>query len=73
MRVLPLVGRVGSAASCRGNPLHSGDIACPIGGAYRAPVSGQYFSNVTPITMLSHYQQSKNLLVSYSPDALGFF
>lgn len=23
--------------------------------------------------MLSHYQQTKNLLVSYSPDALGFF
>jgi aldehyde dehydrogenase len=23
--------------------------------------------------MLDHYQQTKNLLVSYSPDALGFF
>ena len=23
--------------------------------------------------MLSHYQQTKNLLVSYSPNALGFF
>ena len=23
--------------------------------------------------MLEHYQQTKNLLVSYSPDALGFF
>jgi aldehyde dehydrogenase len=23
--------------------------------------------------MLSHYQQTKNLLVSYSPDKLGFF
>jgi aldehyde dehydrogenase len=23
--------------------------------------------------MLSHYQQTKNLLVSYSPKALGFF
>ncbi|MFL0364182.1 aldehyde dehydrogenase, partial [Pseudobacillus sp. 179-B 2D1 NHS] len=23
--------------------------------------------------MLSHYQQTKNLLVSYSEDALGFF
>ncbi|WP_203362771.1 aldehyde dehydrogenase [Bacillus sp. REN10] len=25
------------------------------------------------LMMLSHYQQTKNLLVSYSPDALGFF
>jgi len=23
--------------------------------------------------MLDHYQQTKNLLVSYSPEALGFF
>jgi hypothetical protein len=23
--------------------------------------------------MLEHYQQTKNLLVSYSPDKLGFF
>jgi len=23
--------------------------------------------------MLEHYQQTKNLLVSYSPNALGFF
>lgn len=23
--------------------------------------------------MLSHYQQTKNLLVSYDPNALGFF
>ncbi|MEY3746542.1 MAG: hypothetical protein RL194_1, partial [Pseudomonadota bacterium] len=23
--------------------------------------------------MLDHYQQTKNLLVSYSPNALGFF
>jgi len=23
--------------------------------------------------MLDHYQQTKNLLVSYSPDKLGFF
>lgn len=27
----------------------------------------------THLMMLSHYQQTKNLLVSYSPDALGFF
>lgn len=27
----------------------------------------------THLMMLNHYQQTKNLLVSYSPDALGFF
>ena len=27
----------------------------------------------THLMMLEHYQQTKNLLVSYSPKALGFF
>jgi aldehyde dehydrogenase len=27
----------------------------------------------THLMMLSQYQQTKNVLVSYSPDALGFF
>ncbi len=31
------------------------------------------FGRETHKMMLSHYQQTKNLLVSYSPKALGFF
>ena len=27
----------------------------------------------THLKMLAHYQQTKNLLVSYSPNAMGFF
>ena len=38
-------------------------------GGYKA--SG--FGRETHKMMLEHYQQTKNLLVSYSPDALGFF
>ena len=30
-------------------------------------------SRESHLKMLNHYQQTKNLLVSYSPNALGFF
>jgi hypothetical protein len=39
----------------------------------RAPSDVPGIGRETHKMMLDHYQQTKNLLVSYSPKALGFF
>jgi len=46
-----------------------------IGGKFVAPVKGQYFNVITPISGKGYTQaaRSKNLWVSYSESKLGFF
>ena len=43
-------------------------VSTPFGGFKQSGVGRE-----THLMMLEHYQQTKNLLVSYSPKALGFF
>jgi aldehyde dehydrogenase len=61
-------GRGVQAGRCWTNCYHAYPAHAAFGG-YKQ--SG--FGRETHLVMLEHYQQTKNLLVSYSPKALGFF
>ncbi|ABM07621.1 aldehyde dehydrogenase family protein [Citricoccus sp. NPDC079358] len=70
--------RNGSVAYQAGREIQAGRVWVNNYHAYPAHAAfGGYKSSgigrETHLMMLDHYQQTKNLLVSYSPDALGFF
>ena len=70
--------RDGSKAYRTGRAIQAGRVWTNCYHAYpaHAAFGGYKMSGIgreTHLMMLSHYQQTKNLLVSYSPDALGFF
>ena len=50
------------------NTYHVFSAELPFGGYKQSGIGRE-----THLMMLGHYQQTKNLLVSYSPKALGFF
>ena len=70
--------REGSRAYRVGKGIQAGRVwtncyhAYPAGAAFGG-YKGSGIGRETHKMMLDHYQQTKNLLVSYSPDALGFF
>ncbi len=70
--------RDGSRAYRVGKGIQAGRVwtncyhAYPAGAAFGG-YKGSGIGRETHKMMLDHYQQTKNLLVSYSPDALGFF
>ena len=58
----------------RPDPLHAKAAVAPL--VYRSAFGGYKSSGIgreNHLMMLDHYQQTKNLLVSYSEDAQGFF
>ncbi len=70
--------RDGSTAFRMGRSIQAGRVWTNCYHAYpaHAAFGGYKVSGIgreTHKMMLDHYQQTKNLLVSYSPDALGFF
>ena len=70
--------RSGDTAYQAGRDIHAGRVWTNCYHAYpaHAAFGGYKQSGVgreNHKMMLDHYQQTKNLLVSYSPDALGFF
>ena len=70
--------RDGSRAYRMGRAIQAGRVWTNCYHAYPAPAAfGGYkesgIGRETHKAMLDHYQQTKNLLVSYSPNALGFF
>jgi aldehyde dehydrogenase len=70
--------RDGSTAYRAGREIQAGRVwtncyhAYPAGAAFGG-YKGSGIGRETHKMMLEHYQQTKNLLVSYSPDKLGFF
>jgi aldehyde dehydrogenase len=74
----PACGAVTAAAYRMGRNIKAGRVWTNCYHAYPAHATfGGYkesgIGRETHKMMLDHYQQTKNLLVSYSPNALGFF
>ena len=62
-------GRAIQAGRVWTNNYHAYPAHAAFGGGYK----GSGIGRETHLAMLEHYQQTKNLLVSYSPTKLGFF